>query len=875
MSARLLKIYESVVIKHPKLTLAIIILALAVLAAGLPRVKVDASADSLTLEHDQAIDFNRKITERYQSGDFLVVTYTPEGELMSDESLNRLQKVRDDLKQVQGVESVLSILDVPLLYSPPVDLERVTSDEPLPSLTDPGVDRQQALEEFQTSPLYRDTLVGPDGRTTAIQLNLEVDNKYLDLVQQRDRLREKRDTEGLTQAEEERLAEVSETFREYRTEVAQRDRERVEQVREIVSRYENGAEMYIGGVTMIAADTVNFVKRDLMIFGSAVLIFIILMLAIIFRQPRFVILPFTTCVFTVAMMLGYLGWVDWRITVISNNFVSLLLILTLALTIYVVVRYRELHAENPEWTQQQLVLEAARLMAQPCLYTVLTTMVAFASLVVSDIKPVIDFGWMMTIGLSLAYLMAFAFLPAWLVLLPKGEPKDTGDKSHSFTERFAVVAEKHGGKVMAVASVLAVAAVFGITRLDVENRPIDYFHESTEVYKGLSVIDRKLGGTTPLDIILDAPAEVQSQPEAADDPFAASADADDPFGTLDSGQAANGQVTEDPFSEDPFAAPSTEGSSAEDPFAEDPFAEEAAAEAPKQSYWFTVAGLNQIEQLHDYLESLPEVGRVQSLATAYKVARDINGGPLNDFELAVLQTRLPAEMQDLLSSFLSYEENQTRINLRVQEINSPLDRQELPGKIQEYAVEEVGLEPEQVHFTGLLVLYNNVLQSLFYSQIVTLGAVFFGIMIMFLILFRNLKLSIVAIIPNLLAAGVVLGSMGLFGISLDLMNIMIAAITVGMGVDHAIHYIYRFQQVFAREKNYARTMHLAHQSIGRAMYYTAITIIVGFSVLALSKFIPSIYFGLLTSLAMLAAILGSLTLLPKLILLVKPLGPEK
>lgn len=859
MLSGLYRLYESVVIHRPKLTLSVIVLLFLIAAAGLPRLKVDASADSLTLEHDEDLNYYREITARYQTGDFLVITYTPKADLMSEESLDTLKSLRDDLLQVEGVESALSILDVPLLYSPPLSLSEITSMDEFRTLTTPGVDKQQALKEFQQSPLYRDTLVSSDGRTTAIQLNLKVDNKYLDLVRERDRLRAKQDEEGLSPAEKQQLEKVSQEFRDYRTARGREDRLRIERIRDITAKYGDRAEIFVGGVGVIAVDTINFVKQDIMTFGIAVLIFIVAMLAIIFRQLRFVAIPFTTCVLVVSIMLGYLGWVDWRLTVISNNFVSLLLILTLALTIYLVVRYRELHAENPDWTQQALVLETARQMARPSLYTVLTTLVAFASLVVSDIKPVIDFGWMMTIGLSLAYVMAFTFLPAWLVLLKKGEPRDTGDKSSVFTDRFARLAENHGGSVLVVSAILAVAAIIGVTRLDVENRPIDYFHESTEIYQGLSVIDRQLGGTTPMDIVLDAPSSAgEGAPASGEDPFA-EADADDPFGTVDSGQTAGSG--EDPFGDDPFA--------------EDPFAQEGQAQsAPKQSYWFTVAGLEQIEKLHDYLESLPEVGRVQSLATAYEVAKDINGGPLNDFELQVLQTQLPPEMEDLLNSFLSYEHNQTRINLRVQEIGSGLDRQELPKKIRRYAVEEVGLEPEQIHFTGLLVLYNNVLQSLFYSQIVTLGTVFLGIMIMFMILFRNIKLSVVAIIPNLLAAGVVLGSMGLLGISLDLMNIMVAAITVGMGVDHAIHYIYRYQHEFAKDRNYIRTMHRSHQSIGRAMYYTAITIIVGFSVLALSEFIPSIYFGLLTSLAMLAAILGSLTLLPKLILMVKPLGPE-
>ncbi|MGQ9425644.1 efflux RND transporter permease subunit [Gilvimarinus sp. F26214L] len=864
MSDRLSHLYESVVIKHPKLTVAVVLLAFAVLAAGLPRIKVDASADSLTLEHDTDLDYNREITERYQSGDFLVITYTPENELFSDASLNTLRSLRDDLLEIEGITGSLSILDVPLLYSPPLTLSEITSMEEFRTLTTPGVDREQAMEEYQESPLYRDTLVSKDGRTTAIQLNIAVNNKYLELVRERDALRLKQDQEGLSEQEQERLDAVAAEFRAYRTELAEQDRQRIEQVRQVVAKYQDEAEIFVGGVSMIAADTIAFVKSDLVTFGTAVIIFIIAMLAIIFRQPRFVILPFATCVLVVSMMLGYLGWVDWRITVISNNFVSLLLILTLALNIYIVVRYRELHARNPEWTQQQLVLEAARQMALPCLYTVLTTLVAFVSLVVSDIKPVIDFGWMMTIGLSLAYIMTFSFLPAALVLLPKGEPKEKVDTSRAFTEHFARFAEKRGGVVLTIAALAAVAAVVGISRLDVENRPIDYFHESTEIYQGLSVIDRQLGGTTPLDIILDAPQAGQGT-ATEDDPFA---EPDDPFGTAGGGSAAEDPFGEGSEADDPFAE--------DDPFGDDPFADEAdGSPAAKQSYWFTVAGLRQIEALHDYLESLPEVGRVQSLATAYKVARDINGGPLNDFELQVLQNQLPAEMDDLLASFLSFEANQTRINLRVQEIDSGLDRQALPEKIRRFAVDEVGLAPEQVHFTGLLVLYNNVLQSLYYSQIVTLGTVFLGIMIMFMILFRSIRLSVVAIVPNLIAAGVVLGSMGLFGISLDLMNIMVAAITVGMGVDNAIHYIYRFKQEFKVDGDYVAAMHRSHQSIGRAMYYTAITIIIGFSVLALSKFIPSIYFGLLTSLAIAAAILGSLTLLPKLILLVKPLGPGR
>jgi len=193
-------------------------------------------------------------------------------------------------------------------------------------------------------------------------------------------------------------------------------------------------------------------------------------------------------------------------------------------------------------------------------------------------------------------------------------------------------------------------------------------------------------------------------------------------------------------------------------------------------------------------------------------------------------------------------------------------------QIHDHLTNEMGFAEEEVHLTGLLVMYNNMLQSLFKSQILTLGTVFVAILIMFLFLFRSLKFALVALAPNLLAAGAVLGSMGLIGIPLDIMTITIAAITVGIGVDHAIHYVHRFRKEFPVDRDYIATMYRCHGSIGKAMYYTSVIIIFGFSILALSNFNPSIYFGLLTAGAMLASLLGSMLLLPRLIILVKPMG---
>lgn len=849
------RIYRALVINRPYHVLTTLVLLTIVAAFGMTNFKLDASADSLTLENDTSIDYLREISKRYQSGDFLVLTYAPKADMFSDESINTLKQLRDELASVDGVASVYSMIDVPLLYSPMRTLAE--QKESTRTLLTPGVDRAMVKQEFLTSPIYRDMLLSPDGTTSAILLNLKVNNQYIQMARHRDALRLKRDKEGLSESEEKELVRVSAEFLDYRTATAAQDAARVEIVRGIVAKYQDRAQIFLGGVSMITTDMIAYIKSDLVVFGAALVAFIIFMLAFLFRQWRFVVLPLATCLMSVTLMLGWLSWIDWRLTVISSNFVALLLIMVFAFTIYVVVRYREIHAIDPDMDQADIVLQTVRDMAVPCLYSALTTIVAFMSLVMSGIRPVIDFGWMMTIGLVVGFILVFVVLPAGLMILPKGEPKDRGDNSAALTVRFSKLAEFHGGKILLLALITMLVSAWGITRLEVENRFVDYFKSDSEIHQGLSVIDRQLGGTVTLDIILDADKNTIDivESEAADE--------------------------EDPFAEDVSEATSEdEFSDEEDPFAdvgeEDAFADESDTTTAVPSYWFSVAGLDQVKQIHTYLESLPEVGKVQSLATVYQLAHDINKGKLNDFELNVLRSMLSEDIKNfLITPYLVDEAQQTRITLRVIETTPNLKRAELVKRIRQYAETEAGFKPEQVNFTGMLVLYNNMLQSLFASQISTIGVVFVSIMLMMIVLFRSFKIALIAILPNILAAGTVLGAMGLVGIPLDMMTTTIAAIVVGVGVDQAIQYFYRFRIEFEHDQNYVEAMHRSHASIGRAMYYTSVTIIVGFSILMLSQFIPSIYFGVLTAFAMFMAIVGSLTLLPKLILMMKPFGPGK
>lgn len=855
MKNTLFSMYENSVLRRPKSALLLSFLVIGWLATYIPGFKLDASADSLVLEGDTALEYSREISSRYASEDFLLVTYSPEGELLSESVLATLDKLRAELAAVEGISSVVTILDVPLLESPKVSFEAVT-DGDIPTLRTPGIDKDLVREELKSSPIYKELLTSLDGRTTALQVNLVRDEQYQSLLSERESLR-KLNREGEMSAEQQReLANLELEVREYVLLATDRQSELVDQVRGIIANYRGDATVYLGGVPMIAADMISFVKSDLVVFGSGIIAFIILTMAVIFRRVTWVLLPLATCLLSATFMLGLITWLDWRMTVISSNFVALLLIITLSITIHLVVRYRELLTTNPEMSQQQLVQQTVSLMIKPCVYTALTTIVAFSSLVVSGIRPVIDFGWMMTVGVTASLCIAFIILPAGLLLFKKPEPIAASESGVATTLRFAVFTERHGTLILICSALLTALSAYGISRLEVENRFIDYFHDTTEIYQGMEIIDAQLGGTIPLEIIIDPVREdqVEFAEPAAQSPVV---------------NVANAETVNDDFFDEEF------DQGFDDSF-EDDFGDDFNGDAQDEpSVWFNRAGLARIEQVHDYVDSLEETGKVLSLATSYKMLRSLTSG-IDDIQLTLIQRGLPAEINAILvDPYLAEDVDQTRIVVRVMETSRSLRRDDLLKEINSHLVNELGFQQEQINLTGMLVLYNNMLQSLYRSQILTIGAVFIAIVFMFMLLFRSLPIALITIAPNLLAAAMVLGGMGLAGIPLDIMTVTIAAITVGIAVDDTIHYVHRFRSEFAKDNNYVASMYRCHGSIGKAMFYTSVTIIIGFSILALSNFTPSIYFGLLTATAMFVALMGALLLLPQLLITFKPLGPDR
>jgi uncharacterized protein len=856
------KLYEKQISEHAHWLVVAVCLALVFFGYQARHFTLDASAESLLLENDQSLAQFREVSERYGSHEFLVLTFTPKAPLFSDTSLDILTRMRDEIRTIDQVESVISVMDVPLLSNPPVPMSELVSN--IKTLEDPDVDVELARTELANSPLYVNLLLNLAENTTALQINFPIDKTKVNLLAMRGDLRNQLD-QSPNPGIESQLELIDELIIQHNAKASELLHQNIEAVRGIMNEYQSYGELHLGGVPMIADDIIGFVRKDLMVFGVAVLVVIIATLAVIFRQRRWVILPLVCSVAVVIVMAGLLGVLKWPVTVISSNFISLLLILTLSMNIHLVVRYRELLRLNPEWNQRWLVMSTVRQIVVPCVYMTLTTGVAFISLISSGIRPVINFGWIMTFGIVVAFLMTFVLLPALLMIL--GKNKDIGDGGDSgwVTHQLARFTLRNGRLILVSSLAVAVFTIIGVSKLIVENSFIDYFDEQTEIYQGMTVIDQRLGGTTPLEVIVS----FDKNDEQSD-----SASAAEVSTVSDNNRTDSFEV--DDFIEEDFAA--------DDSFIDDDFLsmededigsfeDDFVGEDDPNKYWFTTDKVADIKKIHKYLDQLPETGKVISLATMMEIAEEFNDGkPLSNIQLALLYTVIPEEFRAIvLDPYVSVEHNEARINVRILDSMKGLQRDKLLKNIR-HGLVELGFEPDQVHLTGMLVLYNNMLQSLFSSQILTLGGVFIGIMLMFLILFRNLKLALIAMVPNLLAATLVLGVMGWFGIPLDIMTITIASITIGIAVDNTIHYIVRYRVEFLRDQNYSKTLRRSHASIGRAIFYTSITIIMGFSILSLSNFKPTIYFGLLTALAMAIALLGALTLLPRLILWSKPFG---
>ena len=817
-------IYKKIVVDFSKITIFFIGLLIIFSLYQSKKFNLDASSDALLLEGDPDLKYLREINERYGSKDFLVLTYSPVSDFTEKETILNLQLLKSKIEKLSWVDSVITVIDVPLLKSTDEGLmERLKNYK---TLAYPEIDRVRGFDEIMNSPIYKNYVISEDGKTSGIVVYLKKDERLAEYVKIKDKYFNLANTSGLSKEEKLNYKKFSKEYEEYKNLYNIRNHQNITEIRDVINKYGENAKIHLGGIPMIADDMMSYIKSDIAVFGIGVFIFIILTLWFIFRSLKWVLMPLLGCATSVIIMIGLLGFIGWKVTVISSNFIALMLILNMAMNIHVTVRYLQLKKEYSQLTKGEAVLEASEKMMLPILYTVLTTICAFLSLVFSGIKPIIDFGWMMTLGLVVSLIVTFLLLPSLINLLSSDNEIGLKDTEKSLITSILGSFTKNNKIIIFGSTVLVIIfSIIGIFKLEVENSFINYFDRETEIYKGMKKIDDDLGGTTPLNVILKFPKKTE-----------------------------NVKVEEDEFDE---------------------WEEENDANEDKAKYWFTRDKMDKIIKVHDYLDSLPEIGKVLSFGSILRVAEDLNKKELQSLEIAVLYSKIPTEIKsEIISPYISVNADEARISVRIKDSLKDLRRNDLIEKINSELNTKLGFEKEEYKLAGVLILFNNLLQSLFKSQILTLGIVILGIFIMFFILFRNIVLSLIGVVPNFIAAFFILGIIGLLGIPLDMMTITIAAITIGIAVDNSIHYIYRFKEEFKKIQNYDKTLDRCHSTVGIAILNTSITIVFGFSILVLSNFIPTIYFGVFTGIAMLLAMISVLTLLPKLILTFKPFGKE-
>ena len=809
--------YSIFVIKNPLLILSAVLLVILIASQGITNFKLDASSDALVLEGDESLKTYRENEKEFGDSSFLIVTFKPEFELFSYQSLNQLSQIEESFSKLDGVDSVLSLLDAPIFFQPKVGLTEVADN--LKDLRTEGIDLSKAKQEIINNPIYRDLIISKDGSTTAMQIVLRGNDEYDLLITDRyrilDILKSKEpitnETKTLLQDD---LESINKRISELNDNESNFNSSLVSEIRSILDVHRNNATLYLGGPAMITSDMMEYIRSDLVVFGVAVASVFAIMLFLFFGNIWFVILPISNAFLTTFVTAGFLGYMDWKISVVSSNFIALLLILTISLTVHVLVKINELQKGSID--NEKSLIDAVEQMFLPCFFAALTTAVAFLSLLLGELKPVIEFGKMMAFGISIAFIFTFSFLPSSLSLIKNNKSKDYLSL-HKITNWILTISKKYSTYIYLSFTIVFCVLIFGTTKLVVENRFIDYFDEETEIYQGMLEIDKNLGGTATLDIIIKEPLFI-----ASDD------------------------LIEDEFFDDSL------------------FDDESSSAS---GYWWNVYSLAELEEIHDYLDSLPEIGKVLSVASGIKLARLINDGEdLNDLELALLRSVLPEDIREtLLYSYINKDDSVVRISTRVNESAENLNRDELLQKINNDLITKFNLSEDRFEITGLAVLYNNMLQSLFQSQIGSLLVVFSVIAFMLLLIFKSFKVMIIGLIPNIFVASSVVGILGLLKIPLDIMTITVAAISVGMAVDNTIHYIYRYKKEMKITNSIEMALQNAHTTTGRAIFYTAATIATGFSILSLSNFFPTQLFGIFTALAMLIAFISSLSLLPNLL----------
>ncbi len=752
--------------------------------------RIDASSDSLVSQNDEDFKYFSYYQDLFPTKSSLIIAIKSKDKI-DKFLLNEIEKISKKLYALPEVYSVFNINKAPILLLNKTDLLDL-ANENYETILDTKFEIKDVLNEFAKSPIYSNQIINENKNITSIIIFLNEDSKAVDLKENKDLY--------LSQGK----------YYKIKTEIDKERNELIKKIRNIIINSNQNFTYYLGGVEMISNDVISYVKNDILTFSLIVLLIIILILFLIFRRVKWVFAILFTSICAVYFSIGLAGFINFEITAVSANFLSLMFVLSISMNVHIMNNYLQRDIK---------IIENFSMMFWPCFYTFLTTIVAFVSLVISDIKPVIDFGIIMIVALLIVLISSFVILPLIISFFSKDEKNYS--QNLSFLKSFYPFAYKNSKYILGLNILIFFISLYGITNLNVENSFVKYFKKNTEIYKGMYLIDNELGGTTPLDIILKFKND-EKKLEA----------------NINLEEEDELEIEDDFFSGDLFEV--------------------------ENNVWFTNEKIETIKSIHQFLENRVEIGKVTSIYSLIDTANQINKNELSMFELSVLYNEIPLDYKtDLIDPYLNVENNMIKISTRVKD-SKDIKRNDLINDINSYLLNEFD-NLEEFKVNGLLVLYNNMLKSLFSSQIKSLGFVILSIFIMFVILFRSFKLSIIGIIPNILASTFILGIIGLLKIPLDIMTITIAAISIGIAVDNTIHYIYRYKENLKLGTNYSEMIEKTHLTVGNAVLITTIAITAGFLTLCVSNFVPTVYFGLFTSLAMIFAMIGVLITLPSIL----------
>lgn len=816
------------------LALVVIFLGLCgLMASRLGDFRVEASSDSLSLEDDPGMEVYDKSRAAFGNDEYVFITVTRD-DIFTKEGVAFVKELTDKVAKVKGIKSALSITEIPLFLStkgppslPSLYMRGVAGQ---PKLDDKRVVLEKAKIELTTSEVYSGSLISEDGKTAAVLATFEIDENLRKLMDYWVDLKRK-----IKVAKGDELAKLKAEFEkvnpEYRAKETDRKDKRIQIVRDLraLIAAENEAlkksqvkgKVDGSGLPMIIVDMVDYIHDDLKTFAVASVGFLALFLGLVFQRFRWIFLPLITCIGTALLILGVFVLQDKRTTVVTCNIPSLLLIIGLAHTIHIIVRFQERSAQFPDAEMWDNLKAALRAIVVPCFYTALTTGVGFLSLMAAGIRPVIDFGFHMGLGVALAFLLSFTVFPASILLLPKftgGKgKKDSMGRSSVALGKLAQFALNWRVPIVLLSIIVLSVSLYGTTLITVETRFIDYFRSDSPIHKSLSFIDKELGGTTQFEVIISGKKGF--------------------FKTKEGLKAAqNADAVLQKYRRRP---------------------EDIGSESPESK-----------ERV---------VGNIVGLSSIVNEATKIvhGAGMKKATKLFALNKIVPRLGQETLQSYVTKDWSQIRVVARIHDTALDLDRNEFIAKIDK---DLRGQLPKDVtmEVSGIFVIYTNMLNSLTGSQYSTGFSVLGLIFVMMLLLLRNVRAAMLCMIPNTLPIVFVLGLMGLLGIHLDMATVMIASVSLGIAIDGTIHYTVRFREEYAKDGDAHAAVKRSHQSIGIAIFYTTLTCIVGFWVLALSNFVPNLYFGMFTGVAMLASLFGALTILPISLAWVKPFkGPEK